>query len=42
MTKILVGGDASERSEDAVAFGRVLALAAGAPMISRCPTRRSR
>jgi nucleotide-binding universal stress UspA family protein len=33
MTKILIGVDGSERSEDAVAFGRKLALAAGAPMI---------
>jgi nucleotide-binding universal stress UspA family protein len=33
VTKILIGVDASERSEDAVAFGRALALAAGAPVI---------
>src|SRR5829696_8011363 len=33
MTKILIGVDGSERSEDAVAFGRALALAAGAPLI---------
>ena len=33
MTKILIGVDGSERSEDAVAFGRALALAAGAPVI---------
>lgn len=33
MTKILIGIDGSERSEDAVAFGRALALAAGAPVI---------
>jgi nucleotide-binding universal stress UspA family protein len=33
MTKILVGVDASERSQDAVAFGRALALAAGAPVM---------
>jgi len=33
MTKILIGVDASERSEDAVAFGHTLALAAGAPVI---------
>jgi nucleotide-binding universal stress UspA family protein len=33
MTKILIGVDGSERSEDAVAFGRALALAARAPVI---------
>lgn len=33
MTKILIGVDGSERSEDAVAFGSALALAAGAPVI---------
>ena len=33
MTKILIGVDGSERSEDAVAFGRALALASGAPVI---------
>ena len=33
MTKILIAVDGSERSEDAVAFGRELALAAGAPVI---------
>src|SRR5215218_2316022 len=33
MTKILIGVDGSERSEDAVAFGRALALTAGAPVI---------
>ena len=33
MTKILIGVDGSERSEDAVAFGRTLALAADAPVI---------
>ena len=33
MTKILIGVDGSERSEDAVAFGRMLALAAGAPIV---------
>lgn len=33
MTKILIGVDGSERSADAVAFGRSLALAAGAPVI---------
>ena len=33
VTKILIGVDGSERSEDAVAFGRALALAAGAPVI---------
>jgi len=33
MTKILIGVDGSDRSEDAVAFGRALALAAGAPVI---------
>jgi nucleotide-binding universal stress UspA family protein len=33
MSKILIGVDGSERSEDAVAFGRALALAAGAPVI---------
>jgi nucleotide-binding universal stress UspA family protein len=33
MTKILIGVDGSERSEDAVAFGRSLALAADAPVI---------
>jgi nucleotide-binding universal stress UspA family protein len=33
MTKILIGVDGSERSEDALAFGRALALAAGAPVI---------
>ena len=33
MTKILIGVDGSERSEDAVAFGRTLALAAGAPVV---------
>jgi nucleotide-binding universal stress UspA family protein len=32
MTKILIGVDGSERSEDAVAFGRALALAADAPV----------
>ena len=32
MTKILIGVDGSERSEDAVAFGRALALAAEAPV----------
>jgi nucleotide-binding universal stress UspA family protein len=32
MTRILIGVDGSERSEDAVAFGRALALAAGAPV----------
>jgi nucleotide-binding universal stress UspA family protein len=33
MNKILIGVDGSERSEDAVAFGRELALAAGAPVV---------
>ena len=33
MTKILIGVDGSDRSEDAVAFGRALALAASAPVI---------
>jgi len=33
MTKILIGVDGSERSGDAVAFGREIALAAGAPVI---------
>src|SRR4051794_9572908 len=33
MTKILIGIDGSDRSQDAVAFGRSLALAAGAPVI---------
>jgi nucleotide-binding universal stress UspA family protein len=33
MTKILIGVDGSERSEDAVSFGRALALASGAPVI---------
>ena len=33
MTKILIGVDGSDRSYDAVAFGRALALAAGAPVI---------
>jgi nucleotide-binding universal stress UspA family protein len=33
MTKILIGVDGSERSEDAVAFGRALAIAADAPVI---------
>jgi nucleotide-binding universal stress UspA family protein len=33
MTKILIGVDGSERSEDAVAFGRMLALASGAPVV---------
>ena len=32
MTQILIGVDGSERSEDAVAFGRALALAADAPV----------
>ena len=33
MTKILIGVDGSDRSEDAVAFGRALALAADAPVV---------
>jgi nucleotide-binding universal stress UspA family protein len=33
MTKILIGVDGSDRSYDAVAFGRALALAADAPVI---------
>jgi nucleotide-binding universal stress UspA family protein len=33
MSKILIGVDGSDRSEDAVAFGRALALAAGAPVV---------
>jgi nucleotide-binding universal stress UspA family protein len=33
MSKILIGVDGSERSEDALAFGRSLALAADAPVI---------
>ena len=33
MTKVLIGVDGSDRSEDAVAFGRALALAAGAPVV---------
>lgn len=36
MKKILIGVDGSERSEDAVAFGRELALAAGAPVVLAC------
>ena len=42
MTKILIGVDDSERSEDAVAFGRALALAAGAPVIVAMAHRSSR
>jgi nucleotide-binding universal stress UspA family protein len=33
MTKILIAVDGSERSEDAVSFGRALALAADAPVV---------
>lgn len=33
MSKILIGVDGSERSEDALAFGRSLALAADAPVV---------
>jgi|SoiMethySBSTD1v2_1073268.scaffolds.fasta_scaffold115722_3 nucleotide-binding universal stress UspA family protein len=33
MTKVLIGVDGSDQSEDAVAFGRALALAADAPVI---------
>jgi nucleotide-binding universal stress UspA family protein len=33
MTKVLIGVDGSDRSEDAVSFGRALALAAGAPVV---------
>ncbi|MDQ4025855.1 MAG: universal stress protein [Actinomycetota bacterium] len=33
MTKILIGVDGSDRSHDAIAFGRALALAAGAPVV---------
>jgi nucleotide-binding universal stress UspA family protein len=33
LRKILIGIDGSDRSEDAVAFGRALAVAAGAPVI---------
>ena len=33
MTKILIAVDGSERSADALAFGRALALAAGAPVV---------
>jgi nucleotide-binding universal stress UspA family protein len=33
MSRILIGVDGSERSDDAVAFGRMLALAARAPVI---------
>jgi len=33
MTKVLIGVDGSDRAEDAVSFGRALALAAGAPVI---------
>ena len=33
MTKVLIGVDGSDRSEDAVTFGRAFALAAGAPVI---------
>src|SRR5215207_2308430 len=33
MTKVLIGVDGSDRSEDAVAFGRAPALAAGAPVV---------
>ena len=33
MTKILIGVDGFERSEDAVAFGRALALASGASVL---------
>lgn len=33
MTKILIAVDGSERSEDAIAFGRNLAVAAGAPVV---------
>jgi nucleotide-binding universal stress UspA family protein len=33
MTKVLIGVDGSDRAHDAVAFGRALALAAGAPVV---------
>jgi nucleotide-binding universal stress UspA family protein len=33
MTRILIGVDGSERSKDAIAFGRTLALASGAPVM---------
>ena len=33
MTKVLIGVDGSDRAQDAVSFGRALALAAGAPVI---------
>ena len=33
MTKVLIGVDGSDRAEDAIAFGRAIALAAGAPVI---------
>ncbi len=33
MTKVLIGVDGSDRSQDAIAFGRALALAARAPVI---------
>jgi nucleotide-binding universal stress UspA family protein len=33
MTKVLIGVDGSDRSEDAIAFGRALALASRAPVI---------
>ena len=32
MTRIIIGVDGSERSEDALAFGRMLAVASGAPV----------
>jgi nucleotide-binding universal stress UspA family protein len=33
MTKVLIGVDGSDRAHDAIAFGRALALAAGAPVV---------
>jgi len=36
VTTILIGGDASARSEDAVAFGRRLAIASGARVVLAC------
>ena len=33
MTKVFIGVDGSDRSEDAIAFGHALAVAAGAPVI---------
>ena len=33
MTKVFIGVDGSDRSEDAVAFGHALARTAGAPVV---------